>query len=45
MKGILKYDFNDNVNRDDTKNILEVKIEDNVGNVKKLTKTFYRKIK
>ena len=45
MKGILKYDFNDNVNRDDTKNILEVKIEDNVGNVKELTKTFYRKIK
>ena len=45
MKGILTYDFNDNVNRDDTKNILEIKIEDNVGNIKNLTKTFYRKIK
>ncbi len=45
MKGILTYDFNDNVNRNDTKNILEIKIEDNVGNVKNLTKTFYRKIK
>ena len=45
MKGILTYDFNDNVNRDDTKNVLEIKIEDNVGNEKKLIKTFYRKIK
>ena len=45
MKGILTYDFNDNVNRYDTKNILEIKIEDNVGNIKNLTKTFYRKIK
>ena len=45
MKGILTYDFNDNVNKDDTKNILEIKIEDNVGNIKNLTKTFYRKIK
>ena len=45
MKGVLTYDFNDNVNRDDTKNILEIKIEDNVGNIKNLTKTFYRKIK
>jgi len=45
MKGILTYDFNDNVNRDDAKNVLEIKIEDNVGNEKKLIKTFYRKIK
>ena len=45
MKGILSYDFNDNVNRDDAKNVLEIKIEDNVGNEKKLIKTFYRKIK
>jgi hypothetical protein len=45
MKGILSYDFNDNVNNDDAKNILEIEIEDNVGNVKNLTKTFYRKIK
>ena len=45
MKGILSYDFNDNVNIDDVKNVLEIKIEDNVGNVKKLIKTFYRKIK
>jgi len=45
MKGILSYDFNDNINRDDAKNILEIIIEDNVGNVKNLTKTFYRKIK
>jgi hypothetical protein len=45
IKGILSYDFNDNVNRDDTKNVLEIKIEDNVGNEKKLIKTFYRKIK
>lgn len=45
MKGILTYDFNDNVNRDDVKNVLEIKIEDNVGNEKKLIKTFYRKIK
>ena len=43
--GYETYDFNDNVNRDDTKNILEIKIEDNVGNIKNLTKTFYRKIK
>ena len=45
MKGILTYDFNDKVNRDDAKNVLEIKIEDNVGNEKKLIKTFYRKIK
>ena len=45
MKGILSYDFDDNVNKDDAKNILEIKIEDNVGNEKKLIKTFYRKIK
>ena len=45
MKGILSYDFNDNINRDDAKNVLEIKIEDNVGNEKKLIKTFYRKIK
>ena len=45
MKGTLTYDFNDNVNRDDAKNVLEIKIEDNVGNEKKLIKTFYRKIK
>ena len=45
MKGILSYDFNDNVNRDDVKNVLEIKIEDNAGNEKKLIKTFYRKIK
>ena len=45
MKGILSYDFNDNVNKDDAKNVLEIKIEDNVGNEKKLIKTFYRKIK
>ena len=45
IKGILSYDFNDNVNKDDAKNVLEIKIEDNVGNEKKLIKTFYRKIK
>ena len=45
MKGTLTYDFNDNVNKDDAKNVLEIKIEDNVGNEKKLIKTFYRKIK
>lgn len=45
MKGILSYDFNDNINTDDAKNVLEIKIEDNVGNEKKLIKTFYRKIK
>ena len=45
MKGILSYDFDDNVNKDDAKNVLEIKIEDNVGNEKKLIKTFYRKIK
>tara|TARA_B100000900_G_scaffold146654_1_gene124350 strand:- start:1136 stop:2830 length:1695 start_codon:yes stop_codon:yes gene_type:complete len=45
IKGILSYDFNDNVNRDDVKNILDIKIKDNVGNVKSLKKTFYRIIK
>ena len=45
MKGILSYDFSDNVNIDNAKNVLEIKIEDNVGNEKKLIKTFYRKIK
>ena len=45
VKGILSYDFNDNVNKDEAKNVLEIKIEDNVGNEKKLIKTFYRKIK
>jgi len=45
IKGILSYDFSDNVNRDNAKNVLEIKIEDNVGNEKKLIKTFYRKIK
>ena len=44
MNGILSYDFNDNINLDDAKNILEIKIKDNVGNVNSLTKTFYRKI-
>ena len=44
MKNILTYDFNDNVNKTDSENILKVEIEDNVGNTKTLTSTFYRKI-
>lgn len=45
MKGILTYDFNDNINKTDSKNILEVEIKDNVGNIKKLKTAFYRQIK
>ncbi len=44
MKNILTYDFNDNVNKTESENILKVEIEDNVGNTKTLTSTFYRKI-
>lgn len=45
MKGILTYDFNDNINKTNSKNILEVEIKDNVGNIKKLKTAFYRQIK
>ena len=45
IKGILTYDFNDNINKTDSKNILEVEIKDNVGNIKKLKTAFYRQIK
>jgi hypothetical protein len=45
MKGILTYDFNDNINNSETKNILKVNVMDNVGNTKNLEKVFFRKLK
>ena len=45
MKGILTYDFNDNINNSETKNILKVNVTDNVGNTKDLEKVFFRTVK
>ena len=45
MKGILTYDFNDNINNSEPKNILKVNVTDNVGNTKYLEKVFFRKVK
>ena len=45
MKGILSYDFNDNINNSEPKNILKVNITDNVGNTKYLEKVFFRTVK
>ena len=42
MKGILTYDFDDNINNSESKNILKVIIEDNVGNTSRLEKVFFR---
>ena len=45
MKGILTYDFNDNINNSEPKNILKVNVTDNVGNTKYLEKVFFRTLK
>jgi len=45
MKGILTYDFDDNINNSEPKNILKVNVTDNVGNTKHLEKVFFRTIK
>ena len=45
MKGILTYDFNDNINNSEPKNILKVNVTDNVGNNTTFTSTFYRQPK
>ena len=45
MKGILTYDFDDNINNSETKNILKVNVTDNVGNAKLLEKVFFRTVK
>ena len=45
IKGILTYDFNDNINNSEPKNILKVNVQDNVGNTKHLEKVFFRKLK
>ena len=45
MRGILTYDFDDNINISEPKNILKVNITDNVGNTRHLEKVFFRTIK
>ncbi len=45
MKGILTYDFDDNINNSEPKNILKVNVTDNVGNTKHIEKVFFRKVK
>ena len=45
MKGILTYDFNDNINNSEPKNILKVNVTDNIGNTKYLEKVFFRTVK
>ena len=45
MKGILTYDFDDNINNSEAKNILKVNVIDNVGNAKLLEKVFFRTVK
>ena len=45
MKGILTYDFDDNINNSEAKNILKVNVTDNVGNTKLLEKVFFRTVK
>tara|TARA_B100000989_G_scaffold246584_1_gene193763 strand:+ start:771 stop:2465 length:1695 start_codon:yes stop_codon:yes gene_type:complete len=45
MKGILTYDFEDNINNSEPKNILKVNVTDNVGNTKLLEKVFFRTVK
>ena len=45
MKGILTYNFDDNINNSEPKNILKVNITDNVGNTRHLEKVFFRTIK
>ena len=45
MKGILTYDFDDNINNSEPKNILKVSVTDNVGNTKHLEKVFFRTVK
>ena len=45
MRGILTYDFDDNINNSEPKNILKVNITDNVGNTRHLEKVFFRTIK
>ena len=45
MKGILTYDFDDNINNSEPKNILKVNVTDNVGNTKYLEKVFFRTVK
>ena len=42
MKGILTYDFDDNINNSESKNILKVSVKDNVGNTSRLEKVFFR---
>ena len=44
-KGLLSYDFDDNINSSNTRNDLSIKIEDNAGNISELNKVFYREIK
>jgi hypothetical protein len=44
-KGILSYDFRDNVNSSTTRNNLLINIEDNSGNISEIETIFYRKIK
>ena len=45
MKRILTYDFDDNINNSEAKNILKVNVIDNVGNAKLLEKVFFRTVK
>ena len=45
MKGILTYDFDDNINNSEPKNILKVNVTDNVGNTRYLEKVFFRTVK
>jgi len=45
MKGILTYDFDDNINNSEPKNILKINVTDNVGNTKHLEKVFFRTVK
>ena len=44
-KGILSYDFRDNVNSSTSRNNLLINIEDNSGNISEIETIFYRKIK
>ena len=45
MKGILTYDFDDNINNSEAKNVLKVNVTDNVGNTRLLEKVFFRAVK
>ena len=44
-KGLLTYDFDDNINSSNNRNNLSIIIEDNAGNISELNKVFYREIK